>query len=478
MNQDQFLERLWSEVIEDPSGRIDPLERGSAAAVGASSHVDLQRVARDARWGAVFDWCLAFDEADLPPAAWLQAKNRWRWRRLVDEGPSGLFPHGLSMPPDSEVPFPDGCAALERLSAAGVPEEEIRDSILRSRRAALDAVLAVLRAHAFGPNDLAGLHESLTMADPSDLEGGARGPSEDSSVHRTTPGTPVASTPICRVRRSHCLAFSPDGSRIVAATGGAVTEVGTGRVLATCRLLANTAHVAWSPDGRWIAATNTSGKIALCDAATGARKHVLEMSHEGGGAVFSPDGARVYAGDWSGFLFAWDVASGREVARRELPGSMVHSVRWARDRDAIDVVACVRPEPSYLVTLPATLATLESRIDLPDRTLDAVWDPDRRRALVLGREWLARVDDAGAVTERSEILGAGALETSPDGRWCALAYGTGFRVGPTADLTQSVLVSLPYASRAAFSADSTRVALATWHAGEVWEIERLFSARG
>lgn len=476
MNQDQFLEQLWSDVIEDPSGRIEARERaGSAARVPVSLQEDLRRVSRHARYGAVFDWCVAFDEAGLPPAAWLAPKSRKRWERLIDEGPGAVLPDEPTGPPAPDAPFAEADEALDRLSLAGVPRDDIRDAIRRSRRAALHGVLLALRGHDFGPDDLAGLHESLLTADPSGLEGRSGPRHADSDPRAIEARVPSASAPLLKVRRSHDLAFSPDGSRIVAATGGAVTEIGSGRVLATCRLLANTSHVAWSPDGRWIAGTSTSGKIALCDAATGARRHILEMTHEGAGALFSPDGSTVYGGDWDGLLFAWNVLSGREIRRTQLAGSMVRSIRWVRGRDALDVVACQKPEPDYLVTLGATLGAVERRIDLPTGTEDVVWDP-QCRTLVVGYEWIARMDSAGCVIERREVAGARALETSPDGRWYALAHGSGFRIGPTEDLAPGVERAMRYASNATFSADSRRVALATWNAGEVWEIDRLASS--
>lgn len=203
----------------------------------------------------------------------------------------------------------------------------------------------------------------------------------------------------------------------------------------------------------------------------------MEMSCEGVGAMFSPDGARVYAGDWNGVVFAWDVASGREVRRRELPGAMVVSVRWARGQDALDVVAWGRSEPTLLLTLPGTLGAVERRIELPHGTSDVLWDPDGGRALIVGCGWIARMDRVGAVTERRELRGAAALGRSPDGRWIAVTHAGGFRIGPTADLGLGSEVALRYPSHAAsFSPDCRRVAFATWGVGEVWELGQLLGA--
>lgn len=161
---------------------------------------------------------------------------------------------------------------------------------------------------------------------------------------------------------------------------------------------------------------------------------------------------------------------------RQVPGSSVHSIRWVQGRDALDVVACQKPEPDYLATVGATPGSIERRIDLPKRTKDVVWDPEHRRALVVGHEWIARMDSTGGATGRREIAGAVSLETSPDGRWYALAHGNGFRVGPTEDLALGVELAMRYASNPAFSADSRRAALATWKAGEVWQMDRLASS--
>lgn len=466
MNQHEFLEHLWWSVI-------DHEDQASANATS----LDLRHVARYARYGAVFDWCAAFDEAGLLPAQWLDAEHRPRWEALADAGSLEIPATARRRRPRDDGPFADADSAMDRLLASGASRSELASVVDRARRDALSATLGALRAQSFGPDDLAGLHESLLSADPSGME--ARPGSWPPEVRpRAARPKSDAPAPLVKLRVSHELAFSPDGSRIVAAAGGVITDIASREPLATCAVLANTAHVAWSPDGRWIAATNTAGKIALCDAATGARKHVLAMTAEGAGAAFSADGALVYCGDWKGNLFAWDAATGRELQRVTLAGAMIRGIDWSRAHEGLDVLVSHRPKPIVLFALSADLDEREPRIELPDRTGEVVREVGGTRALIAGYGFIARIDlTTGAITERHEVPQASRLSCSPDGRWCAVTHGGGFRIGLTADLSHATEVAMQYASnRAAFSPDSRRIALATWNAGEVWEIDRLVRA--
>ena len=101
---------------------------------------------------------------------------------------------------------------------------------------------------------------------------------------------------------------------------------------------------AWSPDGRFLAAGGWQGdlsgfatptdraRIYVFDAATG--KQVREFSSVRfvpAQIAYSPDGKWLAAGDWNGVVTMWDAAAGKQV--REFPGhrGQVTSLAFSAD---------------------------------------------------------------------------------------------------------------------------------------------------
>lgn len=160
MNQDELLERLWNEVID--AAESDP----ALEARGIATR-DVRHVARLARYEAVFAWCFAFDEAEIPITKWLAARSERRWRKLVAYDPTTLE---RPRAPKADEPFADSIVAWTRLLDAGVTGTEIAALMTREGLAALAALRAILGEETFEPGDLDGLHESLLSADPSGQE--------------------------------------------------------------------------------------------------------------------------------------------------------------------------------------------------------------------------------------------------------------------------------------------------------------------
>ncbi|UJR78511.1 WD40 repeat domain-containing protein [Sandaracinus amylolyticus] len=468
MTQDDLLERLWTDVI-DTVPEVIEIEPGTHGPIDA---LDLRHVARLARYDAVFSWCAAFDEEGVPIARWLaRRKGDRRWTQLVTYRAEALDARPRVLRPDE--PFGDANTATMRLHDAGVTGAQLATIMTREGLAALDALRVILREQTFEPGELCGLHESLLTSDPSGNE--ARPGSWPRDPERTEAVPATTRAPLLELRRAHELDLSPDGMRVVAATGGAITDVATREVLSKCEILANTAHVRWSPDSRWIAAASTSGRIAICDAQSGARARVIRVTSEGTAPVFSADGTVLYAGDWEGGVHAWDVATGRERARRQTPGAMVKVVERAQDGGIVALVSH-RAERIELVFLSPELEPIRS-VTLGQRIDDVALDPSGHGgALACGHGWVARLDLAtGALSDRHE-LDARQVTYSPDARWCVVTLGNGFRVSASADLSRGTSIEMEYASgRTSFSADSTRIALATWSGGQIWELETLLA---
>ena len=267
---------------------------------------------------------------------------------------------------------------------------------------------------------------------------------------------------------------------MVAAGKGAVTEVRTGRVVAACKWLPNTSQVVWSPDGSRFAAANTSGNVAVFDSESGGRLHAWTGMREGTEMVFSSDGATLYRVDWGGTLVAWSLASGQEQARRKLDGVMAQALGLGHDR--LVVLVSHPPEPAGEVWFlsPGTLEDCAPVLAFGARLIvtDMALEPNGSMMIVCEHDALARVDvRSGEVVQRHAVAALN-VALSPDGRWCVTTQRGGFWIAPVDDLSKGTQIPMRYASgRASFSACSTRVALATWEVGEVWELSALLEGR-
>jgi WD40 repeat protein len=152
------------------------------------------------------------------------------------------------------------------------------------------------------------------------------------------------------------VAFSPDGRRLAFASGDAnhlhsghtlptplapaprgnqtvkVWDVATGRE--TLCLRGNSGSVfdvAFSPNGRRLAAAGTDTTVRLWDTATGHQTQVLQQRNWGRAATFSPDGRRVVSGGVDGTVKLWDADNGQELLALKGHVYPVNNVAFSRD---------------------------------------------------------------------------------------------------------------------------------------------------
>ena len=142
------------------------------------------------------------------------------------------------------------------------------------------------------------------------------------------------------------VAFLPDGKKLLwqGEDNGsfALWDSGTGELLRSFRVpKGKTRPVALSPDGKWIASLDVSGKDppywGLWDAATGKefRKLPAPVGSEIGVSnepVFSPDGKKLASsGDCDGLIHMWDLETGKDLALTGEQRAVVCAVGFSSD---------------------------------------------------------------------------------------------------------------------------------------------------
>ena len=194
------------------------------------------------------------------------------------------------------------------------------------------------------------------------------------------------------------VAFSMDGSRLVAATGSRVTVWR----LQTKSHVVLRPHggvvwsVAFSPDGRRVASGSEDNVARIWNLRTG---HTANLSgHEGPvrHVAFSPDGSSLVTASQDKTARVWDVATGKVLAQLHGHTGNVESASFAFD--GRNVVTCGDDGTIrfWSGTADPVLAELGSKEKAPpDRTavLAVGFDPAGKRLVTAGKDLSARVWD-------------------------------------------------------------------------------------
>jgi WD40 repeat protein/serine/threonine protein kinase len=216
----------------------------------------------------------------------------------------------------------------------------------------------------------------------------------------------------------HSVQFSPDGSRLVAASmdrTAQVWDVATGKVIAT--LSKNARSAQFSPDGTRIVSTSLEKTAQVWDAATG--NGLVTLSGHGGtvrSAQFSPDGSRVVTASDDKTARVWDTVTGKSIATLSGHGATVRSAQFNPKGSRIVTASEDKTARAWDAATGNPIVTLSGH----ESPLEAAhFSPDGSRIATASEDKTARVWDAATgkviVTLSGHEGGVRDVQFSPDG---------------------------------------------------------------
>jgi WD40 repeat protein/serine/threonine protein kinase len=236
----------------------------------------------------------------------------------------------------------------------------------------------------------------------------------------------VASGQILRTLAGHkgyfyTLAFSPDGKWLAAGGDDALVKIwdtGTGR---EALVLKNQGRlvlgVAFSPDSKRLAATSRED-VRVWDVKTG--EELLCMRGHAGTVntvAFSPDGKRLASGSSDQMIKMWDAATGRLAFTLRGHTGSVYSVAFSPDGKQL-----VSGDDDGMVKLWDATTNPEALV--LEGSLSIAFSPDSKRLACGGPDRTILIRDVSSGRELLRLKGiAGSLAFSPDGKRLASSGG-------------------------------------------------------
>jgi RNA polymerase sigma factor (sigma-70 family) len=189
------------------------------------------------------------------------------------------------------------------------------------------------------------------------------------------------------------LAVSPDGNTLAA--GGAkiaLWDVASGdKVREWPGHPTGTYHVAWSPDGMLLASTSwNNDPVRLWDVATGKELRQLAQPGNASSVAFSPDGRVLAAGNMAGSVQLWDPSTGKQLGQLLQATEEVWSLTFSSDGRTLAVgshVSAGRGEPKPSKLRLWELATGQERHLFPGKDIgvrSVAFCPDGRTLVSAG----------------------------------------------------------------------------------------------
>jgi eukaryotic-like serine/threonine-protein kinase len=275
-----------------------------------------------------------------------------------------------------------------------------------------------------------------------------------------------------------CAAYSPDGTRIVTASGdktARVWDVRTGvELVALFGHGGNVLSAAYSPDGTRIVTASIDQTARIWDARTGVQLAALS-GHDDRvwSASFSPDGAYVVTASGDKTARIWDARSGTQITVLSGHGGRVYSAAYSPDGARIVTASYDRTARIWDVHTGAQLAAFS----LSALVRSAAFSPNGNQIVTASGDHIARIWDARSGKPLAVLLGHGGIvmsaRFSPDGlRIVTASTDKTARIWDALTGTQLKVLSghSNQVMSAAYSPDGTRIVTASEDAtARIWE---------
>ncbi len=227
-------------------------------------------------------------------------------------------------------------------------------------------------------------------------------------------------------RAWHRPVWSPDGARIAVMRSDSIAIYDASDGSQSHRynkVPSGLLTLAWSPDGKALAAGGQNKSVLVLDAQTGEIRHrfddpwnnVLEVA-------WSPDGGQL-AAVCHAELHIWDLKTGRDAIHRKIWEGWIHCVSWKPDGSQLALgtehgnVRIFDPRDGREIRVMAGHSADATRVRWSpdgnriasisgDRTL-RIWDPEKGRQTLILKDHRARINDLAWSPDGMRLVSAG-----------------------------------------------------------------------
>jgi WD40 repeat protein len=290
------------------------------------------------------------------------------------------------------------------------------------------------------------------------------------------------------------VAFGPDGTRIATASKdntARIWDTFTGKELARLNHDDEVVSVAFSPDGTRIATASKDNTARIWDTFTGKELARLNHDDEVVSVAFSPNGKRIATANWYRTVSLWNSSSYEELAKLENDGS-IECIAFSPDSTKIATAngdntgriwnassgkELVMLQHDSIVTSSNFIMVYEGSVN------SIVFSPDGTKIATAGGDRSARIWDTSSGNELTRMMhdsGVLSISFSPDGSSVATASKDDtVRIWDASTSNGLAREIFGDVSAVAFSPDGTRIAATSfWDKSScIWNIsteEELF----
>ena len=225
------------------------------------------------------------------------------------------------------------------------------------------------------------------------------------------------------------LAFAPDGSRVVASGYHELTSWTTvdGAIRDRTKGISERTHdIAFSPDGKWIAAAGgdpgQSGSVRLWSVGSDGKfalaREFPETSDSVFAVAFSPDSTKLAAAGADRAVRVWEVATGKDLLTIEDHADWIFDVAWSLDGKRLATASRDKTSKVFDAEKKEVLATFPAHGDI---VYCVAFAPDGKSVVSGGNDNQIRVWNPDEDAKQSKAIGGfgGAvfrLAFAPDGK--------------------------------------------------------------